>query len=82
MPLVTVPAVFDGKHIRLLEDAPVREPYRVMVTFVNPEADEPVKPTLDRFWASFGAWEDDRPIEETLRNIYETRKSRTEPPSI
>ncbi len=69
MPLLTVPAIFDGKNIRLLEDAPVREPYRVMVTFVNPEIDNGADAGLDRFWASFGAWRDERPIEATLGDI-------------
>ncbi|MBI4790426.1 MAG: hypothetical protein HY782_25630 [Chloroflexi bacterium] len=36
MPLVSVPAVYDGQQVRLLEAAPVREPYRVLVTFVEP----------------------------------------------
>lgn len=77
--MVTVPAIFDGKNIRLLEDAPVREPYRVMVTFVNPETAEVGEADLGRFWASFGAWRDERPVEATLRDIYESRLSRSEP---
>ena len=39
MPLVSVPAVYDGRTITLLEAPPSREPYRVLVTFVEP-ADE------------------------------------------
>jgi hypothetical protein len=41
MSLVSVPAVFDGKQIRLLEQAPVHEPYRVLVTFVEPARKSP-----------------------------------------
>jgi hypothetical protein len=29
-----------------------------------------------------GAWQDDRPIQETLTDIYQARKSRTEPPAL
>lgn len=36
MPLISIPAVFDGTTIRLLEAIPFHKPYRVMVTFVEP----------------------------------------------
>ena len=60
MPLVSVSAVYDGKEIRFLETLPVKGPYRVLVTFVEPTA-EPEEELQDfsRFWASFGAWRDD-----------------------
>lgn len=35
-----------------------------------------------RFFASFGAWRDDRPVEATLTDIHQTRRSRTEPPTL
>ena len=83
MPLVSVPAVFDGSQVRLLEKAPVEQPYRVLVTFLEP-ADEHGVSTRDmaRFWSSFGAWQDDRPIEDTLRDIHESRHSKKEPPAL
>ena len=67
MPLVSVPAVYDGRTITLLEAPPSREPYRVLVTFVEraDEADARDRPALG-FAASFGAWRDDRPVEATL----------------
>ena len=37
---------------------------------------------MSRFWASFGAWRDDRPVEATLRDIHEARRSRKEPPEL
>jgi len=40
MPLVSVPAIYDGRHVRLLEAAPVHGPYRVLVTFVEPERNQ------------------------------------------
>lgn len=83
MPLVSVLAVYDGRQIRLLESAPVQEPYRVLVTFVEP-AGEQMRPPQDpaRFWRSFGAWQDDRPVEETLRDIHEARRSKTKLPLL
>ncbi|NCP16290.1 hypothetical protein GW866_04515 [bacterium] len=82
MPHVTVPAIFDGKNVSLLEDSPVNEPYRVMVTFIKPEPNELMKTQMERFQASFGAWQDDRSVKKTINDIYETRTSRTKPPSI
>ena len=82
MSLVSVPAIYDGERIRLLEAAPVEGPYRVLVTFVEPtiEHDEP-KGQM-RFRDSFDAWRDERPVEETLRDIHEARRSRAEPPAL
>jgi|GEM_PF-919318 len=79
MPLMSVPAFFDGKEIRLLEITPVHGPYRVLVTFVEP-ASERTGLDLTRFWNSYGAWRDERPVEETLRDIHDARKSKIEPP--
>ena len=85
MPLVSVPAVYDGKQIRLLETVPVQGPYRVLVTFVEPAPEEEGgTPPRDvaRFWASFGAWQDDRPVESTLQDIHKARRSKMEPPVL
>ena len=83
MPLVSVPAVYDGNTISLLEAPPSRRPYRVLVTFVEPvdAADRQARNT-DRFLRSFGAWRDNRPVEATLIDIHESRRSRTTPPAL
>jgi hypothetical protein len=83
MSALSVPAIYDGKQIRLLEAAPVQEPYRVLVTFVEPTHKQTV-PSHDllRFWASFGAWQDERPVHETLRSIHEACRPRTKPPIL
>mgnify|MGYP006307650687 CR=1 FL=1 len=67
MPLKSIAAIFDGENIRFLEAPPVHKQYRVLVTFLEPE---PAPPTGERFWASFGAWVDDRPVEATLQDIH------------
>ena len=83
MPLVSVPATYDGKQIRLLETAPVEGPYQVLVTFIAPAGEHILlERDLTAFWRSFGAWKDDRPIEATLRDIHEARRSKTEPPAL
>lgn len=82
MALVSVPAIYDGETIRLLEAVPVEGPYRVFVTFVEPASEEDERPDPDRFQDSFGAWRDDRPVEETLRDIHEARRSRAEPRTL
>ena len=83
MSLVSVPAIYDGKQIRLLESVPVAGPYRVLVTFLEP-ASEGIRPAADmrRFWASFGAWQDSRPLEDTLQDMHAARYSKTEPPTL
>lgn len=79
---MTVPAIFDGERIRLLEAAPVGEPYRVLVTFVEPAREEEAPRDEAPFWESFGAWRDGRPVEHTLRDIHDGRRSRSEPPAL
>ena len=83
MSLISVPAIYDGKQIRWLETVPVAGPYRVLVTFLEPASEEmQPQPDMAHFWASFGAWQDSRPIEETLREIHTARLSKTEPPTL
>ena len=80
---VSVPAAYDGQEVRLLEKAPVEGSYRVVVTFVEPAPDvQPSEQDLLRFWASFGAWQDKRPIEKTLQDIHEARSSKTKAPAL
>jgi hypothetical protein len=80
MPLISIPAIADGKTITLLEAVPFPEPYRVMVTFVEPIAGAPVEADLTAFWASFGAWQE-TPGEPTLETLVAERRSQPEPPT-
>ena len=83
MPLVSVPAVYDGDRVALLETPPSRKPHRVLVTFVEPvDAAEVRERIAARFLRSFGAWRDDRPVEAPLADIHDARGSRTEPPAL
>jgi len=74
LPLLSVPAVYDGKEIYLLEPPPVQGRYRVLVTFVEPaHAEETLPADHARFRRSLGAWQDDRPVEATLEGTSKTR---------
>ena len=68
----------------LLEAVDVTGAYRVVVTFLEPvrEAETKSARQFERFWASFGAWQDERPVEATLQDIRAARRSRPEPPSL
>jgi len=62
MPLISVPAVYDGTNIALLEKPPSRTPYRVLVTFVEPvDAAGMRARNTDRLLGSFGAWREQPP---------------------
>ena len=78
MSFVSVAAIYDGTAIRLLEPPPLAGPHRVLVTFMEATTNG----NLSRFWASLGAWKDERPIEETLRDIHSARLSRSMPPAL
>ncbi len=76
MPLISIPAVYDGRAIILLETPPSRESYRVLVTFVEPAGAAEVDAfARERFLSSFGAWQDERPIDATLADIRQGRRS-------
>ena len=82
MALISVPAIYDGEQVRLMERAPVQGPYRVLVTFVEPVLEQARPGALTSFEATFGTWQDDRPLEETLRDIHRSRRSKTVPPGV
>ncbi len=82
MSSISVPALYDGEQIRLLEAAPVQGRYRVVVTFVEPESEQATGSELEQFWASFGSWQDDRPIDSTLEDIRQARASKPDPPAL
>jgi len=83
MPIPSVPALYDGSTIHLLEPPPVSGPYHVLVTFVEPAQGVTRSPSaLERFWASFGAWQDDESAETTVAKIRQARHSKADPPAL
>ncbi len=72
--MLAIHGIYTGKDIKLLEDVHIRPNVRVIVTFLD---DEPVAPELDDdtegLLALSGTWEDERPVETIVRDIYERR---------
>jgi hypothetical protein len=56
--------------VRLNDAPPVSGSHRVSVTFIDVSAD------LSRFGDSLGAWQDERPVEETLNDIHSAGRAR------
>ena len=84
--MLSVKGVYDGKRIRVLESINTNEPHMVVITFIEriskEQEDEILREVQNRededrqrFWASFGSWEDDRTAEEIIEDIYKSRKS-------
>jgi hypothetical protein len=83
MSLVSVPAVYDGNEVRLLESISVEGPYRVVVTFLEPLPGGAAAARDEAgFWGSFGAWQDDRSPDELVRDIRAARQSKPGPPEL
>lgn len=82
MPLVSIRARYDGEKIDLSEPAPVDDTYEVLVTFLHPVEGNGEERDLPRFMRSFGAWQDERPVEATLQDIREARTSKDEAPRL
>jgi hypothetical protein len=80
--MVSIPAVFDGTTIRLLEAPPFDTPYRVMVVFVEPVSEELASNDVDPFMASFGAWQSEPDEDDLLTVIRSGRRSSHDPPRL
>lgn len=72
--MLAIRGIYTGKEIKLLEDVHVRPNVQVIITFLE---DEPVIPDIDEdtegLLALSGTWEDDRPVETIIQDIYESR---------
>ncbi len=72
--MLAVRGIYTGKDIKFLEDVHVRPNVRVIITFLD---DEPVTSDIDEdtkgLLALSGTWEDDRPVEAIVQDIYESR---------
>lgn len=53
--------------------------YILIRTKKSPVRSRPATRDFRRFWASFGAWQDSRSVEARLNDIYQSRRSKTEP---
>ncbi len=64
MPLLSIPAIYDGNEVKLLEGVPVQGRYRVLVTFLEPDTG-PESGSFARLWASFTPERPKQPNEES-----------------
>lgn len=64
---------FDGKKVILLEPPPTQEPCEVKVHF-EPTPSAPK--TLEEVLKACGPWEDERPAQEIVAELYRLRRSR------
>ncbi len=72
--MLAIRGIYTGNHIRLMEQVHVRPNVRVIVTFLD---DEPVSLDVDDatsgLLALSGTWEDERPADAIIREIYDSR---------
>ena len=72
--MLAVRGIYTGRDIKFLEDVHVRPNVRVIITFLD---DEPATTDVDEdtkgLLALSGTWEDDRPVEAIVQDIYESR---------
>ncbi len=72
--MIAIRGIYTGKEIKPLEEFHVRPNIRVIITFLE---DEPVSSEVDKdtegLLALSGTWEDDRPVETIIQDIYESR---------
>ena len=82
MPPIEV--IYENGIFRALRPIDLAEGTRLEMTMIKIIASErEVAPSnLDRFWSSFGAWQDSRPVEAILGDIHQARRSKSEPPAL
>ena len=66
--------------LKEIEELPESELLKIikMIHFLKTEifqTEGSIAEDLDMFWKSFGSWQDERSPEETIKEIYESRKS-------
>ncbi|MBD3307634.1 hypothetical protein GF339_14440 [candidate division KSB3 bacterium] len=77
--MLTVRGMYTGTEIKLLEQVHMRPNVQVIMTFLE---DEPLPQEVDEdtegLLALSGTWEDARPVEAIVQDIYESRTTGNE----
>ena len=72
--MLTIRGIYTGTEIKLLEDVHVRPNVQVIITFLE---NEPLSKDTDEntqeLLALGGTWEDERPVEDIIKDIYGSR---------
>ena len=72
--MLSIRGIYTGKDIQLLEDVHVRPNVQVIITFLEDEAvTNAVDDDTEGLLALSGTWEDVRPVEAIIQDIYESR---------
>ena len=70
----SIRGVYNGKEIVPLEEFHIRPNVKVIITFIEDESEESsVDKHTDELLALSGTWEDNRAVEDIIREIYESR---------
>ena len=78
--MLSVRGIYDGKQIKPLEKFDVPPNVEVIITFMDQKkttAQSRVEKETGLLGLS-GTWEDDRPVEEIIKEIYDSRTSNQE----
>jgi hypothetical protein len=77
--MLSVRGIYDGKQIKPLEEFDVPPNVEVIITFMDQKTTS--KSRVDKrngLPGLSGTWEDDRPVEEIIKEIYDSRTSKRE----
>lgn len=70
----SIRGIYTGKEIKPLEDIHVRPNVRVIITFLEDESNiSDVDEDTEGLLALSGTWEDERPVETIIQDIYESQ---------
>lgn len=74
--MLSVRGIYDGKRIKPLESFDIPPNVEVIITFMDKRTTaEPVNDKKKDLLALSGTWEDDRPADEIIKEIYDSRTS-------
>jgi len=77
--MLSVRGIYDGKQIKPIEEFDVPPNVEVIITFMEQETERQTKKEKqNELLILSGTWEDDRPIEEIIKEIYDSRTSNSE----
>ncbi len=72
--MLSVRGIFDGQRIKPLELFDVPPNVEVIITFMDQKTtNQPIDDRTKNLLELSGTWEDDRPAEEIIKEIYDNR---------
>jgi hypothetical protein len=74
--MLSVRGIYDGKQIKPLEKFDVPPNVEVIITFMDTKTiEQPIDNKTRDLLELSGTWEDDRPVEDIIKEIYDSRTS-------